>query len=93
MLAWKLCDFKEIRTSIANEPYIFVKFPRGRGGVGVSGPPVPHLDPYMFKKVQIMTGAFRFHTPCMIKKVETPKFEPGHVMIHVPGISDNVSCI
>ena len=35
MLAWQLCDFQGIQTSIAKKPYIFVIF---QGG---SGPPVP----------------------------------------------------
>ena len=33
-----------IRTSIAKKPYIFVIF---QGGGGVSGPPVPPLDPHI----------------------------------------------
>ena len=38
MLAWQLCDFKRIQTSISKKPYIFVIFQGG--GVGF-GPPVP----------------------------------------------------
>ena len=36
--------FLGIRTSIAKKPYIFVIF---QAGGGISGPPVPHMDPHM----------------------------------------------
>ena len=46
MLAWYLCDFQGIRTSIAKKPYIFVIF---QGG-WLSEPPCPPLDPRMLEQ-------------------------------------------
>ena len=43
MLAWQLCDFQGMQTSIAMKPYIFVIF---KGG-GVQLPAPPPLDPHM----------------------------------------------
>ena len=41
MLAWQLCDFQGIRTSIAKKPYIFVIFQGGSD-------PLPTVGPHMF---------------------------------------------
>ena len=47
MLAWQLCDFQGIRTSIAKKPYVLLFF--GGGGGGGPEPTFPLLDPLMSK--------------------------------------------
>ena len=47
MLAWQLCDFQEIETTIAKKPYIFVIFQEG-GPDPLSTP----LDPHMPKNAE-----------------------------------------
>ena len=45
MLAWQLCDFQGIQTSIAKKPEIFVIFQGGGVGPDPLSPPLdPHMD-------------------------------------------------
>ena len=68
MLAWQLCDFQGIRTSIAKKPYIFVIF--SGGGVWTPCPPSgsAYVDDQFISENSIHPGAMPHFVACCLPK-------------------------